>query len=120
MIDITKKSINLKFFGLFLIYSFFGVFSRVFYIQLGFNKEYLYFLAGLNVTPMIFYLIVCLNKNLYKIKFILYLIICSVLLEFFIKDAFDKCYFALNIGILLSPILIGITFIKKINNWFLK
>ncbi|MDD4971357.1 MAG: hypothetical protein PHT07_18155 [Paludibacter sp.] len=114
------KGLNFKFISLFLIYVFFGVLSRVLFTQTDFDKEYLYFLAGITATPMVFYLLVGLNTNLHTIKNLMSLILCNVLLQFFIKEGIDKYYIALNIGFLLSTILIGITFVKKINKWFLE
>ena len=114
------KSLNLKFFALFLLYACFAVLSRVLYTQTNFDKEFLYFLAGINVIPMVFYLLVGLNKNMHTIKNLMSLILGNVLLQFFIKDGIDKYYIALNLGIILSSILIGITFIKKINKWLLE
>lgn len=110
-----NRNVNLKFFGLFLMYLLIAVLSRVFYIHFGFDKIYLDFLAGFITLPMIFYLIVCFDTNKHTFKYFLFFMAGYLLFQFLIRDKFDKYYIALNIGIVISALLIRITFIKSIN-----
>ena len=95
-------------------------FSRVFYNLLSFDIVILHFLAGITATPMIFYLLVSINKNIHTTKNLLGLIIGIMFLQYFIEDTFDNNYYALNLGVLLSVLFIRITFTAKINNWLSK
>ncbi len=113
------KNLNFKLFGLFLMYLLIAVLSRVFYTHFGFDKIYLDFLAGLITPPMIFYLIVCFDTNKHTFKYFLFFIAGYLLFQFIIREVLDKYYIAISLGIIFSSLLVLITFIRRINHWFL-
>lgn len=114
-----KKQLNLKFMGLFFCYVIIAAISRPLYFYFSFDKLYLDFIAGLIVPPIIFYLLISFDSTKHNWRQLLYLILGYVIFQFLISDIYDNHFYIKLIGLILSGALCGVTFIDRVNRWFL-
>lgn len=93
---------------------------RPLFLKFSFDLLYLNFLSGLFAIPIVYFLIVSISIRQHQWQSALLLVIGVILIHTIIYHGeYDNIFFIRILGMGFSLLLIGITFIKKVENWFL-
>ncbi len=84
------------------------------------SPVYLEFGKGLLLPAMVFYFMVAFEPHKHEWKLIFYLVVGFIIFEVIISTTFGAPFWYKIIGSILSAGICSITFIDRVNRWFMK
>ena len=112
--------LNLRLLGLSLCYTLIAVLSRPLFSLLEIDNTFLYIVAGLAVPPMIFYFSVTFGIFKHQYREILYLTLGFILYLLLTYNPNDHLFIIKIIALIMGGALCCITFIDRVNQWFMR
>lgn len=114
-----NNPLNLRLLGLSISYTLIAVLSRPFFSHFEIDNTFLYLVIGLTVPPMIFYFFVTFGILKHQYREISFLTLGFILYLLLSYNPNDKLFIIKLIALILGGALCCITFIDKVNQWFM-
>lgn len=115
-----KNSFNYKFILLTLVIGIVGFLLRPIFLTFSWDTVYLNFLSGVFAVLLIYYLSVSISTKQHRWHNAIFLVIAIIIVYgIFSYKEWDRNFYLRIAGMLVSLAFISLTFIEKVENWFL-
>ena len=116
----VKNSFNYKFILLTLAIGIAGFLLRPIFLTFSWDVVYLNFLSGVFGVLLIYYLSVSISIKQHRWQNALFLVIAIIIVySIFSYGEYDRNFYLRIAGMLVSLAFISLTFVDKVENWFL-
>jgi uncharacterized membrane protein len=113
------KKVNLKFLIAAILLFIVGLLLRPILLGAGMDNDYFAFFPGLVIIPAIYFFMASLSPQKHNHKQAVYLTLGVIVIKLFLEAGnYNTAFYAGSLGIVMGLMIIEITLIPKIKNWF--